>query len=260
MSDIIGEIRKNRANCTGEHRQTSVKQICKQRIQRISLCVWLLASGRSRLFRLEHFEFTSTAHVLGGAKKRFIVLIMERNLPGFIWCPTSKRYYRAPPEASTSFVNLPSVPDPNAGKQDELEKKIVQTHHALNDLEIGPQRKSSAAKFNAYDSLLASRFTSDNFKFNRNIFIENLLNFRGARLADPVCQHLAALPARDLLVGVWKNESSCTVSQMDIKGLLAPSSSSYRLVSTNNIGNFQTFVIDQILPVTELGNFFFMIL
>lgn len=46
------------ANCTGEHRQTSVKQICKQRIQRISLCVWVLASGRSRLFRLEHFEFT----------------------------------------------------------------------------------------------------------------------------------------------------------------------------------------------------------
>lgn len=176
---------------------------------------------------------------------------MER-LPGYIW--SSNRYYRVPPEGSSSFVNLPTTSDPNAGKQDELEKKIAQTHSALSDLEYGAQTKSGPAKFNAYDSLLASRFTSDVFKFNRNIFIENLLNFRGARLADPVCQHLAALPARDLLVGVWKNESSCTVSQIDVKGLLVPSSTSYRLVSSNNIGNFQNFVIDQIQVRSETGN------
>lgn len=180
---------------------------------------------------------------------------MAKNIPGYVWCASSNRYYRAPPEGS--FVNLPPASNPNQGKQAELEAKIDPTHKVLADLEYGLKmsEQSGTTKFNAYDSLLASRFTSDRFKFHRNIFIENLLNFRGARLIESVCQHLAVLPARDLLIGAWKNESCCAISQIDVRGLLAPSVTSYKLVANNNIGNFQNFVIDSIQPIFEIGNF-----
>lgn len=179
------------------------------------------------------------------------------NLPGFTWCATTKRYYLTPPAGS--FQSLPSISNPNQGKQTELEKKIDPIHQVLSDLEHGHKMSSSdgQAKFDANDSLLASRFTSDLFRFNRNIFIENLLNFRGARLTGSVCQHLSAVPARDLLIGAWKSDASCAISQINVRSLLAPSTTCYRLISTNNIGNFQNFVIDQILPILETGNFLF---
>lgn len=100
---------------------------------------------------------------------------------------------------SSSGTSSSSGRDPNAIQQIDLEKKIKTTVNVLSDIQMGQKSKSS--QFSAHDSILASKFTNDAFKFNRNIFIQNIVGPTGKRLIGPYCQHLVACTERDLVFG-----------------------------------------------------------
>ena len=176
------------------------------------------------------------------------------DIPGFTYDKKTGKYYKTPPASSSSYLNLPITSDDSSSKvnQVKLEQKIDCTLASLANLEYGQNLRGSKSgfKFNAYDSLIATRFTNDKFKFNRNILIQNLLDFNGASLVEPYCRHLVALPIKDLLFGVWKNEKSNSIVQINVKNLLAPSSTNYKLIAKNYVEHYSNaYLVEQILPI-----------
>lgn len=123
-------------------------------------------------------------------------------LPGYTYDSKTKRYFKNPPAGSTSFLNVPvaNESDLNRLEQFELEKKIDCVVHTISQLEmhdgLNRKPKSGSNLFSNYDSLIASRFTTDLFKFKRNVFLENLRGPRGNLLIEPYCGQLVACPEK----------------------------------------------------------------
>lgn len=183
--------------------------------------------------------------------------IMRRNIPGYTYDPKTKRFFKTPaqhaPESNITAIIERSQPKID---QSDLEKKIKHCVSAIRDLELyGTIKNVMSNKFTSCDSILASKFTQNQLKFNRNVYLKNLPAIERRVLIKPYCSQLVASPENDTLFATYIDNKSICIAQLDVRQLLKQSISSYNLTLRNQVFVFAVseYKAEQILPVLYDG-------